>query len=294
MQSIITHFPEIAKKSFPLYKISSFKIGGPADIAAFPRTKEELSSLLLSAKEQGIRTLTVGHASNLLFDDAGFRGLVIFTTAMNGVKWEENTVTADAGVSFTALAWEAAKRGLSGLEFAYGIPGTVGGAVYMNAGAYGGEVANVLTESTCLAADGFHTLSHAEHDFSYRKSIYQSNKNIILSARFTLQKGDEKVVKGRCEELMCMRKNKQPLEFPSAGSTFKRPEGYFAGALIEQCGLKGHRIGGAEVSEKHAGFLINRGGASSHDVLSLIEHIQKTVMERFGVSLETEIIHIKP
>ncbi len=294
MQYIKKNFPEIIKESFPLYKISSFKIGGPADLAAFPRTKEELSSLLSLAKERNLRTLTAGHASNLLFDDAGFRGLVIFTTAMNGVKWGETSVQADAGVSLTALAWEAAKRGLSGLEFAYGIPGTVGGAVYMNAGAYGGEIANVLTESTYLAEDGFHTLSHAEHDFSYRKSIYQSNRHIILSADFTLRKGDESAVKGRCEELMCARKSKQPLEFPSAGSTFKRPEGYFAGALIEQCGLKGYRIGGAEVSEKHAGFLINRGGATSHDVLSLIEYIQKTVLERFGVSLETEVIHIKP
>ena len=294
MQTIKEKFNTIIQENLPLAKHSSFKIGGPADLAAFPRTKEELASLLALAKEKNIRTLVVGHASNMLFDDAGFRGLVIFTTAMKTVQWGEDFVEADAGASLTAIAGEAARRGLSGLEFAYGIPATVGGAVYMNAGAYGSEIACALTESTYYGENGIAARPLEEHSFSYRKSIYQKSGEIVLSARFSLKKGDAEEIKKLCEDRMAARKEKQPLEFPSAGSVFKRPEGHFAGALIEQCGLKGHRIGGAEVSEKHAGFIINRGGATSRDVLSLIEYIRAEVMKVFGVYLETEVIHIQP
>lgn len=294
MQTIKEKFNTIIQENLPLAKHSSFKIGGPADLAAFPRTKEELASLLALAKEKNIRTLVVGHASNMLFDDAGFRGLVIFTTAMKTVQWGEDFVEADAGASLTAIAGEAARRGLSGLEFAYGIPATVGGAVYMNAGAYGSEIACALTESTYYGENGIAARPLEEHGFSYRKSIYQESGEIVLSARFSLKKGDAEEIKKLCEDRMAARKEKQPLEFPSAGSVFKRPEGHFAGALIEQCGLKGHRIGGAEVSEKHAGFIINRGGATSRDVLSLIEYIRAEVMKVFGVYLETEVIHIQP
>ncbi len=294
MQTIKEKFNTIIQENLPLAKHSSFKIGGPADLAAFPRTKEELASLLALAKEKNIRTLVVGHASNMLFDDAGFRGLVIFTTAMKTVQWGEDFVEADAGASLTAIAGEAARRGLSGLEFAYGIPATVGGAVYMNAGAYGSEIACTLTESTYYGENGIAARPLEEHSFSYRKSIYQKSGEIVLSARFSLKKGDAEEIKKLCEDRMAARKEKQPLEFPSAGSVFKRPEGHFAGALIEQCGLKGHRIGGAEVSEKHAGFIINRGGATSRDVLSLIEYIRAEVMKAFGVYLETEVIHIQP
>lgn len=294
MQTIKEKFNTIIQENLPLAKHSSFKIGGPADLAAFPRTKEELASLLALAKEKNIRTLVVGHASNMLFDDVGFRGLVIFTTAMKTVQWGEDFVEADAGASLTAIAGEAARRGLSGLEFAYGIPATVGGAVYMNAGAYGSEIACTLIESTYYGENGIAARSLEEHGFSYRKSIYQKSGEIVLSARFSLKKGDAEEIKKLCEDRMAARKEKQPLEFPSAGSVFKRPEGHFAGALIEQCGLKGHRIGGAEVSEKHAGFIINRGGATSRDVLSLIEYIRAEVMKVFGVYLETEVIHIQP
>ncbi len=293
MQTLCARFPEIVKTDLPLSRYSSFKIGGCADLVAFPRTKEEFVSLLTAAKEQHIRTLTVGHASNMLFDDSGFRGLVIFTTAMKSVVWHETEVEADAGASLTALAWEAAKRGLSGLEFAYGIPATLGGAVYMNAGAHGGEMSDILTESTYFGANGICTRPRDEHDFSYRKSIYQKSGDIILSARLSFQKGNAEEIMVLCTERFAKRKSSQPLEFPSAGSVFKRPEGHFAGALIEQCGLKGYRIGGAKVSEKHAGFIVNRGGATSADVLSLMEHIQNAVQTRFGVSLEAEIIHIK-
>ena len=249
MQTIKEKFNTIIQENLPLAKHSSFKIGGPADLAAFPRTKEELASLLALAKEKNIRTLVVGHASNMLFDDAGFRGLVIFTTAMKTVQWGEDFVEADAGASLTAIAGEAARRGLSGLEFAYGIPATVGGAVYMNAGAYGSEIASALTKSTYYGENGIAARPLEEHGFSYRKSIYQKSGEIVLSARFSLKKGDAEEIKKLCEDRMAARKEKQPLEFPSAGSVFKRPEGHFAGALIEQCGLKGHRIGGAEVSE---------------------------------------------
>ncbi len=294
MLTVQNTFSEIIKKDLPLAAHSSFKIGGSADLAAFPRTKEELAALLLLAKKENLRTLVVGNASNMLFDDAGFRGLIVFTSAMKKVTWFGNEVEAEAGASLTALAWEAAKRGLTGLEHAYGIPATVGGAVYMNAGAYGGEIAETLTESTYFDGETIRTRPLADHAFGYRKSIYQTSGDIILSARFSLQKGDSDAIKALCEERFLKRKTSQPLEFPSAGSVFKRPEGHFAGALIEQSSLKGYRIGGAEVSEKHAGFIVNRGGATSKDVLALIEHIQNEVMKRFGVSLETEIIHIKP
>ncbi len=292
MHILTQTFPDIMKEALPLSRHSSFKIGGPADLAAFPRTEKELCAILSLAKEQGIRTMIVGNGSNLLFDDAGFRGLIVFTTSMKEVKWEEPAVTADAGASLTALAWEAAKRGLSGLEFAYGIPGTIGGAVYMNAGAYGGEIAKTLSESTYFDGETIRTRSAEEHLFSYRKSIYQTTREVITSARFVLQKGDAGAIQRQCEEHFFARKEKQPLEFPSAGSTFKRPEGHFAGALVEKSGLKNHAIGGTAVSEKHAGFVINRGGATAEDVRRLIAHIQNEVQNRFGVHLEPEIIFV--
>lgn len=294
MQTIKENFSSIIKENLPLTKHSSFKIGGCADLAAFPRTKEELASLVALAKKENVKTLVVGNATNILFDDAGFRGLVVFTTAMKTVTWGEDFVEAEAGASLTAIAGEAARRGLSGLAFAYGIPATVGGAVYMNAGAYDAEISRILTESTYFDGENIRTRALADHAYGYRKSIYQTNGDIILSARFSLQKGNIEELQKLCEERMKARKEKQPLEFSSAGSVFKRPEGYFAGALIEKCGLKGYRIGGAEVSEKHAGFIINRGGATSSDVLSLIEYIRAEVMKAFDVYLETEIVHIQP
>ena len=292
MQTIKENFSTIIQEDLPLAKHSSFKIGGCADLAAFPRTKEELASLVALAKQENIKTLVVGNATNMLFDDAGFRGLIVFTTALKRVIWGEDFVEAEAGASLTAIAGEAARRGLSGLEFAYGIPATVGGAVYMNAGAYEAEISRILTESTYFDGEHIRTRPLADHAYGYRKSVYQTSGDIILSARFSLQKGNAEELQKLCEDRMKARKEKQPLEFPSAGSVFKRPEGRFAGALIEKCGLKGYRIGGAEVSEKHAGFIVNRGGATSHDVLSLIEHIRAEVMKTFGVYLETEIIHV--
>ena len=271
---------------------SSFRIGGTARYAAFPTTAHEIMTLLTYAEERNLRTFLAGNATNLLFDDAGFDGLVIFTTAVKNIHFEEERVIADAGASLTALAAEAMRRGLSGLEFAYGIPGTVGGAVYMNAGAYGGEIKDILTSSTYLGACGIRTRTHEDHRFDYRTSIYQKTGEVILSAEFALTKKPTEEIRALCEKNMAARREKQPLEYPNAGSTFKRPQGAFAGALIEGAGLKGLRIGGAEVSEKHAGFIINRGGATSRDVLTLIETIREKVEKNTGIRLETEIIHV--
>ncbi len=292
MMTIQERFAPILKADLPLAPYSSFKIGGCADLAAFPQTEDALISLLRLAKAENVRTLLVGNATNLLFHDNGFRGLVIFTTAMKEVHWQENEVTAAAGASLTALAAEAGKRSLGGLEFAYGIPGTVGGGVYMNAGAYGGELSNVLTESRFFDGEEIRTRTADKHAFGYRKSIYMETGEIILSAHFRLTPGDGETIRKKANENMASRKAKQPLELPNAGSTFKRPEGHFAGALIEQSGLKGFSVGGAAVSEKHAGFVVNKGDATAEDVRRLIAHIQNEIFRRFGVALETEVIQI--
>lgn len=272
---------------------SSFRIGGAARYAAFPKSAHEIMTLLTYARERNLRTFLAGNATNLLFDDAGFDGLMIFTTAIKNVRFEEDRVIADAGASLTALAAEAMRRGLSGLEFAYGIPGTVGGAVYMNAGAYGGEIKDILTTSTYLGEGGISTRTKEDHLFGYRTGIYQSTGEIILSAAFSLTKKSPEEVRTLSEKNMAARREKQPLEYPNAGSAFKRPRGAYAGALIEGAGLKGFRIGGAEVSEKHAGFIVNRGDATSQDVLALIETIREKVEKTSGIRLEPEVIHVK-
>lgn len=281
------------KQNEPLCAHCTMRIGGAASYAAFPHTAAELSLLLKEAAAQGVRCFVAGNGSNLLFDDAGFDGLVIFTTEMRAVTWRENTVRAECGASFTALAREAARRGLSGLEFACGIPGTVGGAVYMNAGAYGAETADILVTSTYLSDGEIRNRENGEHAFSYRSSVYQTNREVIIDAEFALVPDDPAAVQARSEQNVRARRNKQPLEYPNAGSIFKRPKGTFAGALIEGAGLKGLRIGGAAVSEKHAGFIINRGGATAEDVRRLIDAIQAAVFQQYGISLETEIIFIR-
>ena len=292
MKTIFQAFHDIIKENEPLARHSTMRVGGDAALAAFPKHADELKALIQTAKAHGIRYIIIGNASNILFDDGGFSGLVIFTTAMRGVEWKGECVTAECGASLTALAAEATRRGLSGLEFAFGIPGSIGGAVYMNAGAYGSEISAVLTESTCLAEGNVITRSANEHAFGYRTSIYRHTNDVILSAGFRLTAGDPEESRARAAKNMESRKSKQPLEYPNAGSVFKRPEGAFPGALIEQAGLKGLRIGGAEISEKHANFIVNRGGASAGDVLRLIDTVQKEVYLQFGITLETEIIHV--
>ena len=283
------------KENEPLSVHSTFSIGGCARLAVFPKTLDQIVFSVREAHRMGIKCSVIGNASNVLFSDFGFDGAVIFTSRCKDIKAYETGITAECGASFTHLSTIAAKNSLSGLEFAYGIPGTVGGAVYMNAGAYGCEVSDVLISSLCLdiRSGNISSLSADRHEFGYRTSIYNKGSNlIVLSASFALDRGNATEIRSRMEELMAQRKEKQPLELPNAGSTFKRPEGYFAGKLIEDSGLKGFSVGGAQISKKHAGFIVNTGGATANDVLRLIDHTKETVLKNFGVELECEIKYI--
>ena len=275
----------------PMAKHTSFRIGGPAKRMAFPETREQLVLLTGFLQEAGITPLLIGNGTNLLVADEGLDTVVIDTSdRLSHIELTgEGEITADAGVSLAKLAVFAWKHGLTGLEFAHGIPGTLGGGIVMNAGAYGGELKDVVTEVTALYPDGVRALTPAELDFSYRHSVFSAGEGIVLGAKLRLEQGDADSIKARMDDLMARRKASQPLELPSAGSTFKRPTGYYAGPLIEGCGLKGCRVGGAEVSRKHAGFVVNAGGATCADVLALIEKVQKTVYDAHGVMLEPEV-----
>ena len=277
----------------PMSRHTSFRIGGPARRMAFPASGEQLVLLLAEAERLGARPLVIGNGTNLLCPDAGLDRLVIDTSAaLNRVESAgPDTVTAEAGASLARAADFACRQGLAGLEFAHGIPGTVGGAVCMNAGAYGGEMAQVIQSVTLLLPEaGIRTLSGSEMAFGYRRSFLTDHPDaVVLRAVFRLSPGDPAAIRDRMRELLEKRRTSQPLEFPSAGSTFKRPEGYFAGTLIDQCGLKGLTVGGAQVSEKHAGFVINRGGATCADVTALIRQIQDRVLDMTGVRLEPEV-----
>ena len=276
---------------------TTFRIGGPADAYIEPATKEAFCRVMAEAARRNIRTIVIGRGSNLLFDDAGFRGAVISTTQLRSIRIEGNTVHAGAGASLNACANAACEAGLTGMEFAFGIPGSVGGAVFMNAGAYGGEICQILTASTYYDGnDGtVKTLSAEDHNFGYRHSAYRDHpERIVLSASFALQPGDKTAIRATMDDLMGRRMSKQPLEYPSAGSAFKRCEGRFTAQMIDEAGLKGFSIGGAQVSEKHAGFIINRGGATSADVRALIAHIQGKLKERFDVDICPEIVYIPP
>lgn len=276
----------------PMSRHTSFRVGGNADIVAIPADTKALYTVISKSKEASVPFMIIGNGSNLLVRDCGIKGLVIKTTGMNDeIKVEENTVSCSAGASLTRLCLVALENSLSGLEFAYGIPGTVGGAVFMNAGAYGGEIKDVLKSVTHITPDGkIETINTESLSLSYRKSFYsEHNDYIILSAEFRLCAGNKDDIKAKMDDLMGRRKDKQPLEYPSAGSTFKRPEGYFAGALIEQCGLKGFNIRGAEVSKKHAGFVINKDNADATAILELMDHIKDTVKKETGVTLEPEV-----
>ena len=271
---------------------TSFKTGGNADILINPKDDEAVKAILTFAKENDTPLTVVGNSSNMLVSDDGIKGIVIKTAGgLNDISLSDSMITAGAGVSLARLCIFALDNSLSGLEFAYGIPGTVGGAVYMNAGAYGGEIKDVLKCVTHITLELItEQKSVGELSLSYRHSFYSDNDGyFILNAQFELQKDDPKLIKERMDDFLSRRKSKQPIEYPSAGSTFKRPEGYFAGKLIEDCGLKGYRIGGAMVSEKHAGFVINYDNATTEDILNLITYIQKTVKEKTGITLETEV-----
>lgn len=275
----------------PLAAHCTFRIGGPAEVFVCPESEAQLVRAVLLCREQGVRYYLLGNGSNILFSDQGFCGAVIDLSALKGpVVREGRTLRAGAGVRLSALCLEALRAGLTGLEFAYGIPGTVGGAVYMNAGAYGGEIKNVLVSVRYLTAQGeVQTVPAAELDLGYRHSVFETNGGCILAAEFCLKEGDPAQIRAGMDDLMARRADKQPLDKPSAGSTFKRPVGGFAAQMIDEAGLKGYAVGGAQVSEKHAGFVINRGGATCGDVLALMEHIQKTVQARTGILLEPEV-----
>lgn len=271
--------------------LSSMKTGGIAKTIYFPENTEELVAIITKLKDENKKYVILGNASNVLLPDEQLDIPLIVTTKMTGVEFlNETTVFAQAGVSFTKLAFDMCKTGLSGLEFAYGIPGTVGGAVYMNAGAYGGETKDVVKSVLVLDKDGkISDISKDDCGFDYRKSIFQNDEYVILGAVFELCKSNADECVKQAKEIMQKRIDKQPLEYPSCGSTFKRPEGYFAGALIEEAGLKGFSIGGAQVSEKHAGFVINKDNATTNDVLKLMRYIREKIKEQKGVTLEEEI-----
>ena len=277
-------------KEEPMSRHTTFRIGGPARRLALPETEAELTALLDLA--WAFPHTVIGNGSNLLAPDEGVDRLVISTAAMDAVEQTgEGTIRALAGASLARIAVRARDLGLAGFAFAHGIPGTLGGAVVMNAGAYGGEMCQVVRRVGAWTPDrGVVTLEAAELAYGYRRSVFSNwPEAVVLWAELALQPGDREAIRAEMEELSQRRRSKQPLEYPSAGSTFKRPEGYFAGTLIDQCGLKGFSIGGAQVSEKHAGFIINTGGATCADVLALMDHVKKTVYEATGVTLEPEV-----
>ena len=275
---------------------TSFKTGGPCGIRISPENAEQAALIISKAKELEIPFVVLGNGTNVLVPDEGInKAVIIIGDKMASYQLEdETTISFSAGVNLVSLCRFALENNLSGLEFAFGIPGTCGGAIYMNAGAYGGEIKDVLTEVTHLTPDmRVETIPANEADLSYRHSVYKSNGCIILGGKIKLTPDSRESIKARMDDFLGRRKDKQPLEYPSAGSTFKRPEGYFAGALIEQCNLKGKSVGGAQVSEKHAGFVINKGGATSSDILELIDLVAETVKNETGVTLEPEVIVLR-
>ncbi len=275
----------------PMSKHTTFRIGGPAALMALPKTAGEAKAAVKTARELGIEPFFLGNGSNLLVADEGYPGFIIkLTWDFDGIREVNRGLEAGSAVLLSRLSNALVGRGLTGLEFAGGIPGSVGGAVTMNAGAYGGEMAQVLESVTFLDEAGeVCTLPASECGFGYRKSIFSQRKCLILRARFRLEQGDGYAIKARMDELAAKRREKQPLEYPSAGSMFKRPPGHFAAALIDQCGLKGLTVGGAQVSEKHAGFVVNRGGATCGDVLALVDQVKEEVLRQTGVELEMEV-----
>ncbi|KOY69287.1 UDP-N-acetylmuramate dehydrogenase [Apilactobacillus apinorum] len=277
-------------KNESLSKYTFTKTGGPADLIAFPKDIKEVQSLLIMAKEQQLPITVLGNASNLIIKDGGIRGLVIILTDMNKIISNGEYIIAQAGARYIDTTIVAQQNGLSGLEFAAGIPGSVGGAVYMNAGAYGGETAEVIDTVTVLTPENeIKIFNNDELEFGYRHSLIQEQNDIVLEASFKLVPGDKEKIQAKMDELNELRASKQPLELPSCGSVFKRPEGYFAGKLIHDAGLQGYQSGGAQVSTKHAGFIVNVDHATATDYLNVIKHVQETVYKQNQVHLETEV-----
>ena len=275
----------------PMKSHTTFRIGGPAEVFIMPKSVKQVQMAVKICQEEQIPYFILGNGSNLLVSDRGYRGVIIqMDRNMGEIQVEGTEIQAAAGALLSSIAVAARRESLTGFEFAGGIPGTLGGAVVMNAGAYGGEMKDVLKEVTVMDGDGkIFTLPASELEMGYRTSIIKTAGYLVLSARITLSRGKEEDIKARTRELSEMRTQKQPLDYPSAGSTFKRPEGYFAGKLIMDSGLRGYQVGGAQVSEKHCGFVINAGNATAEDVCRLMADVQRIVREKFGVTLEPEV-----
>ncbi len=268
----------------------NFKVGGPADILLIPNSKEQVIKSIKICKENNIPFYLIGNGSNILVRDGGFRGVVLSLKNVKNIYVDGEKIEADCGVMLKEVSDKAIENSLTGFEFACGIPGTIGGAVFMNAGAYDGEISKVIESAEVIDENcNIIRLSREELDFGYRSSLVMKKGYTVLSAVFKLEKGQVKTIKELIEDLTNKRESKQPLEYPSAGSTFKRPTGYFAGKLIQDAGLKGYSIGGAAVSEKHSGFVINKGNATAKDITDLIKHIQDEVKKQFGVDLHPEV-----
>ena len=291
MANMMTEFPEIEiKQDEPLMHYTYTHTGGPADWLAFPKNVEEVQTLVAYANDHQLPLTVLGNASNLIVRDGGIEGLTLILTRMNKISVTGNRVTAQAGAAYIETTIAARDHSLTGLEFAAGIPGSIGGAIFMNAGAYGGETKEVVESATVLLPDGtIKRLTNEELDFGYRHSSVQDNHGVVLDATFSLQPGDHDEIAAKMDELNARRAAKQPLDLPSCGSVFKRPTGYFAGKLIHDAGLQGYTAGGAQVSTKHAGFIVNIDHGTASDYVAVIHHAQQTVKEKFGVSLQTEV-----
>lgn len=281
---------EHIKQDEPLNQYTFTKTGGKADFLVLPSTYEEVQSCILFSRENSIPLTILGNGSNLIIRDGGIRGIVLILSHMERIEMKDGLIVAQSGATIINVSRFALEQSVTGLEFACGIPGSVGGAVYMNAGAYDGDISQVIDSAVVLTDEGeLLTLTNEEMELTYRSSLIAKRGYIVLEARFAAKKGDLAAIKARMDELTFLRESKQPLEYPSCGSVFKRPPGYFAGKLIQDSNLQGVSIGGAQVSTKHAGFIINTGNATATDYLNLIKHVQKTVKENFGVDLETEV-----
>lgn len=278
-------------KDEPMQAHTTFRIGGPADLFLMPENVEQIRKILEICRKENLPYFILGNGSNLLVSDEGFRGVIIqLFRNFSEIRTEGTKIRATAGALLSSIASAAKNASLTGFEFAGGIPGTLGGACVMNAGAYGGEMKDVLEEVTVMTKDGeILTLPVEELEMGYRTSVIKTAEYIVLEAVISLKEGDQEAIKARMKELTEQRTSKQPLEYPSAGSTFKRPTGYFAGKLIMDAGLRGYQVGGAQVAEKHCGFVINRGGATARDVVTLMQDVNEKVQKEFGVSLEPEV-----
>lgn len=272
----------------PMSKHTTFRVGGPVLLMAIPKTAQQAAAAVQIAAEEGITPFFLGNGSNLLVADNGVNAFVIKSGGLTAVSVDEDVIVAESGILLSRLATVARNHCLTGLEFAHGIPGSLGGAVTMNAGAYDGEMSQVVRSVTFINVAGELEVTD-QFAFSYRHSAFEDGSRMILRVELKLQKGEADAISARMDDLKERRRSKQPLEWPSAGSTFKRPQGYFAAALIDQCGLKGLTVGGAQVSEKHAGFVINKGGATCADILELMNQVRKRVFEQTGVTLEPEV-----